>query len=58
MRTFNLHIEGIVPVTERTIIVIQLCLRSQIGLWENYYYALFNAMHYFYSDVGFTNIFV
>ena len=37
-------------------IVIQLCLRSQIGLWEKYYYALFDIAHYFSSDVGLTNI--
>ena len=44
--------------TERTPIVIQLCLKFRIGLWEKYYYALFDIMHYFSSDVGFTNIVV
>ena len=39
-------------LTECTPIVIQLCLRSWIGLWENYYYMLFDIMHYFSSDVG------
>ena len=45
--------------TERTPFTIQLYLRSRIGLWEKYYYALlvFDIMHYFSSDVRrFTNI--
>ena len=33
--------------------LIQLCLR--IGLWEKYYKPPFDVMHYFSSDVGFTN---
>ena len=47
-------------LTERTPVNIQLCLRSRIGLWEKYYYALFDITqrHYFCSDVGFTNIVV
>ena len=44
--------------TERTPIVIQLSLRSRIGLWGKYCYAPFDIMHYFSSDVGFTNIVV
>ena len=27
--------------TEHTPIIIQVCLRSQMGLWEKYYYTLF-----------------
>ena len=42
--------------TERTPIVIQLCLRSPKGLLEKYCYA-FDITHYF-SHVGFTNIVV
>ena len=45
-------------LTECIPIVILLRLRSQIGLWEKYYYALFDILHYFSSDVGFTNIVV
>ena len=45
-------------LTERTSIVILFCLGSRIGLWEIYYYALFDITHYFPSDVGFTNIVV
>ena len=41
--------------TECTPIIMQLCLRSRIGLWEKYYYTLFDIMHHFPSDVGFTN---
>ena len=37
--------------TERTPIVIQPCLRSRIGLWEKYYYALFDITHCFSSDI-------
>ena len=44
--------------TERTPIVIELCLRSRRGLWEEYYYAPFDITHYFSSNVGFTNIVV
>ena len=44
----------IVP-TEHSPIVIQLCLRSQIGFWEKYYYAPLNIRHHFSSNVGFTN---
>ena len=44
--------------TEFTPIVIQLYLRSRVGLWEKYYYTLFDIMHYFSSEVGFTNIVV
>ena len=29
-----------------------------MGLWENYYYALFNITHYFSSDMGLTKIVV
>ena len=44
--------------TEHTPIVIQLCLISRIGLSGKYYCALFafDIMHYFSSDVGFTNV--
>ena len=42
--------------TKSTVIVIQLCLRSRIGLWEKFYYALFGITHYFSSYVVFTNI--
>ena len=35
-----------------TPIVIQLCLRSPIGLWGKYYCALFDIMLHFSSDVG------
>ena len=45
-------------LTERTLIVIQLCLRSQIGSWGKYYYSLFYITHYFHFNVGFTNIVV
>ena len=48
----------VLPPTECTSIVIQLCLRSQIGLWGKYYYTPFDIMHCFCSDVGFTNIVV
>ena len=44
----------LLSLTERTPIVIQLCLRSQIGLWGTYYYSLFHITHYFSSDVRFT----
>ena len=44
--------------TERTPIVLQLCLRSQIGLWTKYYYALLNITHHFSYYVKFTNIVV
>ena len=44
--------------TERIPIVIQPCLRSRVGLWEKYYYALFDITHYFSPNVGFTNIVV
>ena len=46
--------------TECTPIVIhvQLCLRSRIGLWVKYYYAVLGIKHYFPSDVGFLNILV
>ena len=43
-------------LTERTLMVIQLCLRSWIGLWRKYYYTSFDITHYFPSDVGFSNI--
>ena len=40
--------------------VIQLYLRSGIGLWGKYYYYYtpFDTMHYFFSIVGFANIVV
>ena len=44
--------------TERTLVIIQLCLRSRIELWEKYYYAPFDVKYYFSADVGFTNIVV
>ena len=44
--------------TEGTPIVLQLCMKSRIGLWGKYYYALYDITHYFSSDVGFTNIVV
>ena len=31
---------------------------NAVGLWEKYYYALFDFTLYFSSDVGFTNIVV
>ena len=31
---------------------MQICLRSRIGLWEKYYYAPLDIMHYFSSDVS------
>ena len=37
---------------------IQLCLRPPIGLRGKYYYAPFDVLHYFASNVGFTNIVV
>ena len=40
---------------ERTPIVIQLCLRSRMVLWEKYYYVPFDITNYFSSHVGFTN---
>ena len=33
--------------TERTRIVVKLCLRFRIGLWGKYYYAPFDITHYF-----------
>ena len=42
--------------TECIRIVIQLCLRSQIGMWEKYYYRLFDITNYFSSNGGFTYI--
>ena len=44
--------------TERTPIVTQLCLRSQIGLWGKYYYVLFHVKHYLSSNGGIVNIIV
>ena len=44
--------------TKRTPIFIELCLRSRIGLWENYYCAPFDIMYCFSSGVGLTNIVV
>ena len=45
-----------VSPTERTPILVQLSLISQIGLWEKYYYYVpFDVTHYFPSNVGFTN---
>ena len=35
-----------------TPIVILLCLRSRIGLWEKHYYALFDVTHYFFFQCG------
>ena len=51
---------GSLSSTERTPIVIQLCLRSRIGLWEKYYYTLFtiDITIIFSSDMEFTNIVV
>ena len=43
---------------ERTPIIMQLCLRSGIGLREKYCYTLFNIAHCFSSDVSFTDIVV
>ena len=31
---------------ERIPVVIRLCLKARIGLWEKYYYAVFDIMHY------------
>ena len=46
-------------LTEPTAIVIQLCPRSRIGLWENINYSTPNdIMYYFSFDVGFTTIVV
>ena len=47
---------NVIVLIERTPIVIQLCLRSPTGLWENYYYAPFDITHYISSNVGFADI--
>ena len=44
--------------TECTPILIQLCLRSRIRLWEKYYHAPFDTTYHFSSNMGFTNIVV
>ena len=50
----NVNVHAYYPLssTERTPVIIQLCLRSQIGSWEKYYYAPFDIIHYFSSDVA------
>ena len=47
------HACSSLSLTERSSV-----LRSRIGLWEKYYYAQFDIMHVFSSDVGVTYIVV
>ena len=44
--------------TEHTPVLIQRCLRSQMGLLEKYYCAPYAITRFFASDVGCTNIVV
>ena len=55
---FILRVKRSLCPTACTPIVIQLCLRSRIGWWENITTHLFDITHCFSSDVGFTNIVV
>ena len=56
--SFSIYAFLLTPLslTQHTPIVIQLCLRSQTGLREKYYYVPFDIMHNFSSDVGFINV--